>query len=90
MKHPYARNTVTRQIIDDDPIEIDEEIPSTNKSQPTNSDPEYLTACENYHQSPVRPRIKMIDLFNALQDKNLIPCHKVYSLNIERCSQMLT
>lgn len=89
-KHPYLRNTASRQIIDDHPIEFDKH------GQPTYSilnriypDESFLTACETIQQKSVSGRITVVDLYHALKDKSLIPCHSVYANNIERISQSL-
>lgn len=37
-----------------------------------------------------RRRITTLDLYKALMDKNVIPSHSVYSINIEKISSMLT
>lgn len=89
MKDPYARNSGTRQKIDDDPLEVDKEISLTTMRSDKNSDKVFLTACETARALPVRKRINALDLFNALQDRSLIPNHTVYSTNIERVSQLL-
>lgn len=88
-KSPYIRNTVTRQIIDDQPFEVDREVSSTSLLHRTNDDSFFLAACENTQQTPINSRVTMKDLYTALQDKNLIPCQSVYANNIERISQLL-
>uniref|UniRef100_A0A336N175 CSON010563 protein n=1 Tax=Culicoides sonorensis TaxID=179676 RepID=A0A336N175_CULSO len=89
LKNPFARNTVTRQKIDDDPIELDKEITSFTLQRRVNEDTLFLAACEE--PNPVtRKRITTIDLYKALMDKNVIPSHSVYSINIEKISSMLT
>lgn len=88
-KSPYVRNTATRQIIDDHPFEVDREVSSTSLLHRMNNDSLFLADCENGHQLPINSRVNMKDLYNALQDKNLIPCHSVYANNIERISQLL-
>lgn len=95
-KEPSLLNTATRQIIDDQPFDIDRDISSICEQQQKeeeeeeNSDyDEYLTACESSQQKIEVERITMKDLYLALQDKNLIPCHSVYAINIERISQSL-
>lgn len=88
-KSPYTRNSATRQVVDDHPFEVDREVSSTSLLHRTNDDSFFLAACENSHQMPVNGRVTMKDLYMALQDKNLIPCHSVFANNIERISQML-
>lgn len=90
-KDPTLINTATRQIIDDQPLDIDREISSINELP----DPDYcdhsshLAACESAQQKVQVERITMEDLYLALQDRNLIPCRSVYAINIERVSQSL-
>lgn len=89
MKDPFLRNTATRQIIDDHPFEINKELSSTNFVRQSNDDSVFLASCENIYAPPTKNRITILDLYKALQDKNIIPCHSVYANNIERISQML-
>lgn len=88
-KSPYVRNTATRQIIDDHPFEVDREVASTSLYHRTNDNLFFLAACENSHETLAKSRVTMKDLYHALQDRNLIPCHSVYANNIERISQLL-
>lgn len=46
LKDPFTRNTVTRQKIDDEPIEIDKEISSFSLARRVNEDSLFLAACE--------------------------------------------
>lgn len=89
-KHPFLKNTATRQIVDDYPFEFDKNGPKTysilDRIYPESS---FLAACETTQQQPILTRITMVDLYNALKDRNLIPCHSVYANNIERISQNL-
>lgn len=89
LKDPFIRNTASKQIIDDHPFEIDKEISSTNMMRRINDESIFLSACENLYDPPVKGRITVLDLYKALQDRNVIPCHSVYANNIERISQML-
>lgn len=88
-KRPYIQNSATRQIIDDHPFEVDREVSSTSLLHRTDDESYFLAACEDNQQTSTNSQITMLDLYNALQDKNLIPCHSVYANNIERISQML-
>lgn len=89
LKDPTVRNTLARQQIDDAPIEIDKAIASSNLNrQLTNDDTTFLTACEDLHHRPKR-RLNILDLYKALQDKQVIPAHSVHATNMERISQML-
>ena len=46
LKDPSVRNTVTRQKVDDGPLELDKEITSPNFMRRSNDDPIFLSACE--------------------------------------------
>lgn len=46
LKDPFTRNTVTRQKIDDEPIELDKEITSFSLARRVNEDSLFLAACE--------------------------------------------
>ncbi|XP_063705329.1 transcriptional adapter 1-like [Culicoides brevitarsis] len=89
LKDPFTRNTVTRQKVDDEPIELDKEISSFSLQRRPVGDSLFLSACEEPNPVP-RRRITTLDLYKALQDKNVIPSHAVYSINIEKISSMLT
>lgn len=89
VRDPAQRNTSARKIVDDYPMEIDKEIVSTNLMRRYNDDIAFVASCEDVHVKAVKPKIHLIDLFRALQDRNLIPCHSVYSINIERIAHML-
>lgn len=83
-------STTARQQIDDAPVEIDRTISFLNMNRPpaTNDDSIFLTACEEVYHRP-RRRINIVDLYNALQDRQIIPAHSVHAINVERISQML-
>lgn len=89
LKDPMQRNTIARQIVDDYPLEIDKEISSTNTMRRINDDIAFTAACEDAFMEPVSSKIHLIDLYRAMQDRNLIPCHSVHSINIERITHML-
>lgn len=82
LKDPSIRNTLSRQQIDDAPIDIDKTV------APKNLNREFLSACEQVYPTPKR-RITILDLYKALRDKNIIPVHSVHAINVERISQML-
>lgn len=90
-KDPTLINTATRQIIDDEPFDIDRETSSINEQQDTDcyNHFDYLATCESSQQKIDVDRITMEDLYLTLQDRNLIPCRSVYAINIERISQSL-
>lgn len=86
-KNIFIRNTASRQVIDDAPM-IDKDMAKANLSHHNNNS-FILAECEANHQTPLCRRITMEDLYKALQDRNLIPCHSVYANNMERISQLL-
>lgn len=90
LKDPFVRNTVTRQKIDDDPLEIDKEISSVSLLRKPNEETQFLAACEEHKTPLAKQRISKFDLYTALSDRNVIPSHSVYSVNIEKISNMLT
>jgi len=88
IKDPFLKNTVSRQKIDDIPLELDREITSAHLLRRNNEDVIFLSACEELF--PTKKRlINVRDLYKALQDKNIIPSHAVYAVNMERIAQML-
>uniref|UniRef100_A0A182JR18 Uncharacterized protein n=1 Tax=Anopheles christyi TaxID=43041 RepID=A0A182JR18_9DIPT len=87
MNHMDVRNSVTKTKIDDEPMELDREILCYAKTQPTDST--FLASCENLYPSVSR-KINALELYRALQDRNLISSHSVYSTNIERISSQLS
>ncbi|XP_053669973.1 transcriptional adapter 1-like [Anopheles nili] len=87
MKHPFVRNTVTKSKIDDEPMELDREIVSYLKTPSTDST--FLASCEQLYPTVSR-KINALELYTALQDRNLISSHSVYSMNMERISSQLS
>ncbi|XP_005192142.2 transcriptional adapter 1 [Musca domestica] len=88
LKDPSLRNTVTRQKLDDGPLELDKEITSPNFMRRTNDDVTFLSACEElYHKSSKKITLK--DCQRAFNDHNLIPSHSVYAINMEKLTQMM-
>lgn len=89
LKDPTLCNTTSRQQIDDAPVEIDKNISLSNQNRPpVNDDSIFLTACEEVYHRP-RRRINIVDLYNVLQDRQIVPAHSVHAINVERISQML-
>uniref|UniRef100_A0A182PNL0 Uncharacterized protein n=1 Tax=Anopheles epiroticus TaxID=199890 RepID=A0A182PNL0_9DIPT len=87
MDHMDVRNTVTKTKIDDEPMELDREILCYVKTPPTDST--FLANCENLYPNVSR-KINALELYRALEDRNLISSHSVYSTNIERISSRLS
>uniref|UniRef100_W8C222 Transcriptional adapter 1 n=1 Tax=Ceratitis capitata TaxID=7213 RepID=W8C222_CERCA len=88
LKDPSLRNTVTRQKIDDGPLELDKEITSPNFMRRSNEDGVFLSACEEVEPQK-RELITLGDAHRAFNDRNLIASHTVYAINMERLTQML-
>ncbi|XP_018782896.1 PREDICTED: transcriptional adapter 1-like [Bactrocera latifrons] len=88
LKDPSLRNTVTRQKIDDGPLELDKEITSPNFMRRSNEDGVFLSACEEIEPQR-REIITLKDAQRAFNDHNLIASHSVYFINMERLTQML-
>lgn len=92
LKNPIIRNTIVRDKIDDNenpmPV-VNKELKILLKPKPK-PELEFLGNCEQLDlTSKINRRINILDLFTALHNKNIIPSHHVYSVNIERISQML-
>ncbi|XP_073828836.1 transcriptional adapter 1-like [Musca autumnalis] len=88
IKDPSLRNTVTRQKLDDGPLELDKEITSPNFMRRSNDDVTFLSACEEIYPKG-RKEITLKDCQRAFNDHNLIPSHSVYAINMERLTQMM-
>ncbi|XP_055705360.1 transcriptional adapter 1-like [Phlebotomus papatasi] len=88
VKDPFVRNTVTRQKIDDRPVDIDREVALVNLTRNPADDTVFLTDCGEICP-PKKHRITVQDLYLAFQDRNIIPSHSVYSINAERISNSL-
>lgn len=93
MKDPFLRNTISRQKVTDERIDIDREILLRKEQKKFEGKPGeetiFLADCEEIQPVQQR-RITALDVYNTLMDKNIIPAHSVYSLNIERISNMLS
>lgn len=88
LKDPSIRNTVTRQKLDDGPLELDKEITSPNFMRRSNDDVTFLTACEEVYPKNIK-EITLKDCQRAFSDHNLIASHSVYGINMERLTQMM-
>ncbi|XP_059607546.1 transcriptional adapter 1-like [Phlebotomus argentipes] len=88
VRDPFVRNTVTRQKIDDAPVDIDKEITLVNLMRNPTEDSVFLADCGEI-TPPKQHRVTVQDLYRALQDRNIIPSHSVYSINAERISNSL-
>ncbi|XP_052866937.1 transcriptional adapter 1-like [Anopheles cruzii] len=89
LKHPFDRNTVTKRKIDDEPMELDKEITTVCYLKPPPGESIFLASCEQLYPTVCR-KITAYELYKVLQDRNIIPSHSVYSMNIERISSQLS
>lgn len=85
---PFLRNTAARNVTEDNKFELDREIASGKLLHRPDHDKPFLGACELPEVQYVN-RITMLDLYQALQDKQLIPVHSIHAINLERISQRL-
>lgn len=88
VKDPFLRTTIARQKIDDEPIEINKVISTVSANQRSYDENVFTTDCEEVEYSTPR-NISILDVYKTLMDRNIIPSHSVYVLNIERISNML-
>ncbi|BFF95760.1 transcriptional adapter 1 [Drosophila madeirensis] len=88
LRDPALRNTVTRQKVDDTPLELDKELNTANFMRRQNDDVIFLSACEEVEPSE-RTLITLKDCQLAFRDRNLIGSHSVYSINMERLNMMM-
>ncbi|ETN58037.1 SPT3-associated factor 42 [Anopheles darlingi] len=89
LKHPFVRNTVTKSKIDDEPMDLDKEITTVSYLKPPPGESLFLAGCEQLYPK-VNKKISTYEVYRALQDRNIIPSHSVYSMNIERISSQLS
>ncbi|EDV99380.1 transcriptional adapter 1 [Drosophila grimshawi] len=88
LRDPSLRNTVTRQKVDDTPLEHDKELNTANFMRRQNDDIVFLSACEQV-ASCERTVITLKDCQHTFRDRNLIGSHAVYSINMERLNMMM-
>ncbi|XP_022220903.1 transcriptional adapter 1 [Drosophila obscura] len=88
LRDPAQRNTVTRQKVDDTPLELDKELNTANFMRRQNDDVIFLSACEEVLPSETT-LITLEDCQLAFRDRNLIGSHSVYSINMERLNMMM-
>ncbi|XP_058123789.1 transcriptional adapter 1-like [Anopheles ziemanni] len=89
LKHPFVRNTITKAKIDDEPMDLDKEITTVCHQKPPPGESTFLASCGQLYPTISR-KINAFELYKALQDRNLISSHSVYSMNIERISSQLS
>lgn len=78
LKDPTVRNTMSR-------VKIDDEAPMIERKAV--DEPNYVTAYEDYAVS--RKKISLMDIYKTLRDRNVIPCHSVAMMAIERITMMI-
>lgn len=88
LKNPFLRTTIGKQKIDDEPVDINKVISTVSANQRTFEENIFTTNCEEI-ETPSTKNISVLDVYKTLMDRNIIPSHSVYSLNIERISNML-
>ncbi|ALC38598.1 Ada1-2, partial [Drosophila busckii] len=88
LRDPSLRNTVTRQKVDDTPLEHDKELNTANFMRRQNDDIVFLSACEQVEPTE-RTVITLRDCQHAFRDRNLIGSHAIYSINMERLNMMM-
>ncbi|XP_016946068.1 transcriptional adapter 1 [Drosophila suzukii] len=88
LRDPSLRNTVTRQKVDDTPLELDKELNTANFMRRQNDDVTFLSACEEVLPSE-HIVITLKDCQLAFRDRNLIGSHAVYAINMERLNMMM-
>ncbi|XP_055526460.1 transcriptional adapter 1-like [Wyeomyia smithii] len=87
--HPFNRNTVTKAKIDDEPMELDKEITTVCYLKPPAGDSIFLASCGEPYPNQTR-KITVYDLYKTLLNRSVIPSHSVYSMNMERISNLLS
>ncbi|KAH8403168.1 hypothetical protein KR222_006271 [Zaprionus bogoriensis] len=88
LRDPALRNTVTRQKVDDTPLEHDKELNTANFMRRQNDDIVFLSACEQVLPCE-RTVITLRDCQHAFRDRNLLGSHAVYAINMERLNMMM-
>ncbi|XP_058450309.1 transcriptional adapter 1-like [Malaya genurostris] len=89
LAHPFNRNTVTKSKIDDEPMELDKEITTVCYLKPPAADSMFLASCGEPYPNQMK-KITVYDLYKTLLNRNVIPSHSVYAMNMERISSSLT
>uniref|UniRef100_A0A1Q3F1W9 Putative transcriptional adapter 1 n=1 Tax=Culex tarsalis TaxID=7177 RepID=A0A1Q3F1W9_CULTA len=89
LAHPFVRNTVTKTKIDDEPIELDKEITTVCYLKPAPGESSFLASCGEPYPNQTK-KITTYDVYKTLLNRNVIPSHSVYSMNMERISSLLT
>lgn len=73
IKDPTVRNSMTR-------VKVDQEVPVVERK--ANDEANFVSSFEDFNVR--RKKISLIDVYRTLQDKNVIPCHSVAMMAIER------
>lgn len=77
-KDPTLRNTVTKQKLDMDVMQVERR----------NQDESSYYSTHDSSSTP-KHRITLMDIYKTLQDKNLIPSHSISLLSIERLTTVM-
>lgn len=88
LKDPFLRTTIGKQKIDDEPVDINKVISTVSANQRAYEENIFTTNCEEIATQQTK-NISVLDVYKSLMDRNVIPSHSVYTLNIERISNML-
>ncbi|XP_055586587.1 transcriptional adapter 1-like [Uranotaenia lowii] len=89
LPHPFVRNTVTKQKVDDEPMELDKEITTVCYLKPAAGESQFLASCGEPYPNQKR-KITVYDVYKTLLNRNVISSHSVYSMNMERISSLLS
>lgn len=88
LKDPFLRTTIGKQKVDDEPVDINKVISTVSANQRAYEENIFTANCEEI-AVPQAKNISVLDVYKTLMDRNVIPSHSVYTLNIERISNML-
>lgn len=89
LTHPFNRNTVTKTKVDDEPMELDKEITTVCYLKPATGDSMFLASCGEPYPNQTK-KITVYDVYKTLLNRNVIPSHSVFSMNMERISSLLS
>lgn len=81
-KDPNLRNTLTRQKIDDEMLELDV------FARKSSDDTFYLASYEECDHP--RRKITLYDIYKTLRDRNVIPSHSINTMTMEKIISNIT
>jgi transcriptional adapter 1 len=73
IKDPTVRNSMTR-------VKVDQEVPVVERK--ASDEANFVSSFEDFNVR--RKKISLLDVYRTLKDKNVIPCHSVAMMAIER------